>query len=129
MKNIVFNIDEAKAVLGLTTSSVEAEEKMADAVETKAANDVMHTQNVGHGKELVQQEVFANTIIDETIKGSALLSSLPGYHGTNLPSNLVVPVIGDFGYMQNAPEYTSTDGNLPYVQLFSPKHGEYSLEK
>ena len=54
MKNIVFNIDEAKAVLGLTTSSVEAEEKMADAVETKAANDVMHTQNVGHGKELVQ---------------------------------------------------------------------------
>lgn len=107
-------IDEAKAVLGLTTSSVEAEEKMADAVETKAANDVMHTQNVGHGKELVQQEVFANTIIDETIRGSALLSSLPGYHGTNLPSNLVVPVIGDLGYMQNAPEYTATNGNLPY---------------
>lgn len=58
MKNkIVFNIEEAKAVLGLNTatSAVTTEEKTFDASETKAANDVMHTQNEGHGKELVPQ--------------------------------------------------------------------------
>lgn len=117
MKNkIVFNIEDAKAVLGLNTatSAVATEEKTFDGVETKAANDVMHTQNTGHGAELVPQEEFARSIIDETLKASPLLSALPGFHGINLNGVLKVPVIGDFGYMQNAPEYTATNGNLNY---------------
>lgn len=115
-KTKVFNIEEAKQVLGLSsTTTVTTEEKVVDGVvETKGANDVVHTGNTGHGKELVPQEAFANSIIDETIGSSALLSALPGYHGSNLPANLKVPVIGDFGYMENAPEYTATDGNLNY---------------
>lgn len=115
MSKKVFNIEEAKEVLGITGASVVAmQDKHIDGAETKGADDVMHTTNEGHGKELVPQVAFASSVIDETINSSTLLSALPGYHGENLPANLQVPVIGDFGYMQNAPEYTATDGNLNY---------------
>lgn len=94
MTKIVKNIEEAKAILGLG--------------ETKAANDTSNTENTGHGEELVPSEEFASSVYEEIVKNSALLSMLPGNHGSNLPKNLIVPVIGEFGFFANAPEYTDS---------------------
>lgn len=113
MSTKVFSIEEAKQVLGLTataTNTAETDQKDMQGLEVK--NTVMHTGNVGHGAELAPQEEFARSIIDETIQSSTLLSALPGFHGSNLPANLKVPVIGEFGYFENAPEYT-TAGTVP----------------
>ena len=95
----VYSIEEAKEVLGL---------------QTKAANDVEHTGNTGKGKELIPSEEFANTVFEEIVNSSALLSSLPGNHGSSLPANLVVPIIGEAGFFDNAVEYTDTAATLDY---------------
>lgn len=96
MTKIVKNIEEIKKVLGL---------------ETKA--ETMNTQNEGNGKELVPTEEFSKTVFEEIRNESTLLKNLPGFHGA-IPVDLVVPVIGEFGFFENAPEYLDTTQWLPY---------------
>lgn len=75
-------------------------------VETNA-NEVMHTANTGYGKELVPVNVLSEEIIDMIPKYSTFLDQLPGFHGTNMPASLKVPVIGEVDFFQGNSEPTT----------------------
>lgn len=100
MTKLQNNIDEIKSVLGLATTSV-------DAAEEKGIGDTTNTGNTGHGQELVQHTAFSAQILEEVRKASNFLSLLPGYHGSNLPQDLKVRVIGDAEYFENEGEWTN----------------------
>lgn len=115
------NLFKIKQALGMVSNDVTDTTDVT--TETKGANDVMHSHNTGFGEELINPIGFSNKIIEETQKASTFLSMLPGFHGYGLPENLVVPVIGEVGYMQNATEWTNptdrthTGSALPTAQV------------
>lgn len=92
---LVKTIEEAKAILGL-----------------EVKGNVANTQDTGTGAELAPKEEFSRSVIEEIGASSTLLSSLPGNHGSQIPASLVVPVIGEYGFFQNAPEWTDTTDSL-----------------
>lgn len=107
---IVKNIEEVKKILGL---------------ETKA--ETFNTENTGNGMELVPKEEFSRSVFEEIRNESKLLSILPGFHGS-VPVDLVVPVIGEFWFFENAPEYTDTTQTLPYNYRL-PNTGQIKLSR
>lgn len=78
---------KAKSIAGIAY-----DEKDFAEVETKA-NEVVHTNNTGMGKELIPTNVMIDPMLDLVPNYSKLLPLLPGNHGNNMPISAKVPVI------------------------------------
>lgn len=85
------------------------DEKDFAEVETKA-NEVVHTQNAGLGKEIIPTNVMSDNLLDLLPQYSRLLPLLPGNHGNDMPISSKVPVIGEAGLFSGNSEWTSGDG-------------------
>lgn len=85
------------------------EKDFADEVETKA-NEVVHTNNAGLGKELIPTNVMTDALLDLVPQYSKLLPLLPGNHGTNMPISARVPIIWEAGLFSGNSEWTGGDG-------------------
>jgi HK97 family phage major capsid protein len=96
--------DVNKVLMALGANKKETEAVTAT---EKNANEVMHTDNTGFGKELVPVDVLQQEIISLIPQYSTFLGSLPGYHGTNMAVSEKVPVKGEVGFFHPNTEPTT----------------------
>ena len=98
---------------------------IADEVETKA-NEVVHTNNTGLGKELIPTNVMSDNLLDLVPQYSKLLPLLPGNHGNDMPISAKVPVIWESDLFAGNSEWTGGSEILA-VKKNWPKTGEVTI--